>query len=57
LTGYDRDGLQRQIETGVDFETFLARAPAPNPQGALITGTVCGVRIEEVDPPARQAGR
>ncbi|MDX5445469.1 MAG: DUF2200 domain-containing protein [Zoogloeaceae bacterium] len=51
LTGYDRNGLQRQIETGVDFETFLAQAPAPNPQSALITGTVCGVRVEEVEDP------
>ena len=51
LTGYDRDGLQRQIEKGVDFETFLAQAPAPNPQSALITGTVCGVRVEEVEDP------
>ncbi len=54
LTGYDRAGLQHQIERGVDFETFFARAPAMNPNTALITGTVCGLRVEEIDDPLMQ---
>jgi len=33
----------------VDFETFYAEAPAMNPARALITGVVCGVRVEEVE--------
>lgn len=51
LTGYDAAGLRRQIERGSDVETFFAQAPAFHPNSALITGLVCGVRVEEVDDP------
>ncbi len=51
LTGYDRPGLQRQLERGVDFATFFAEAPALNPHAALIKGVVCGVRVEDVTDP------
>lgn len=54
LTGYDLPGLQRQIEQGVDFNTFFAQAPAMHPNTALITGVVCGVRVEEVQDPLMQ---
>ncbi|MEQ8815708.1 MAG: DUF2200 domain-containing protein [Thalassobaculum sp.] len=51
LTGYDRDGLQAQIDAGTDFETFFAEAPTPNPARALVKGVVCGVRVEAVEEP------
>lgn len=51
LTGYDPAGLQRQIDQGNDFETFFAQAPAMHPNSSLITGVVCGVRVEEVEHP------
>ncbi len=51
LTGYARAGLQQQIERKTDFETFFAEAPAMNPNSSLITGVVCGVRVEEVADP------
>jgi hypothetical protein len=51
LTGYDQKGLEQQIEAKSDFETFFAQAPALNPNRSLITGVVCGVRIEEIDDP------
>ena len=51
LTGYDRAGLQRQIDRGVDIETFFAEAPAMNPHAVLVTGVVCGVRVEDVEDP------
>lgn len=51
LTGYDADGLRRQIELGNDFETFFAEAPELHPDSKLITGVVCGVRVEEVEDP------
>jgi len=54
LTGYDMDGLQRQIDDGNDFKTFFAHAPAMNPNASLITGVVCGVRVEEVQDPLMQ---
>lgn len=51
LTGYDQAGLQQQIDSGNDLETFFAQAPRINPQVSLIKGVVCGVRIEEIDDP------
>ena len=54
LTGYDEAGLQRQIKLGNDFETFFAQAPAMHPNTSLITGVVCGVRVEEIDDPLMQ---
>ncbi len=51
LTGYDPAGLQRQIEQGNDLETFFAQAPAMNPKSSLVTGVVCGVRIQDIENP------
>lgn len=51
LTGYSEAGLRQQLEQETDFETFFAQAPAPHPNSALITGVVCGVRVEEVEDP------
>jgi len=54
LTGYDRAGLQRQIEQGKDFEAFFENAPALHPNTSMIKGVVCGVRVEEIDDPLMQ---
>lgn len=54
LTGYTQVGLQRQLKQGNDFETFFAQAPALNPNRALITGVVCGVRVEDIEDPLLQ---
>ncbi len=54
LTGYTQKGLERQIEQGNDFESFFAEAPAMHPNISLITGVVCGVRVEAVDDPLMQ---
>jgi hypothetical protein len=51
LTGYSQAALQEQIERQVDFATFFAEAPALHPNAALITGVVCGVRVEAVEDP------
>jgi hypothetical protein len=51
LTGYSGDGLQAQVDSGVDVETFFAEAPRLNPSRELIKGVVCGVRVEEVEEP------
>ena len=51
LTGYDLAGLRRQIEQEVDFETFYSQAPAFHPNCSLITGVVCGIRVEEIEDP------
>jgi hypothetical protein len=54
LTGYSGKTLKRAIDTNVDFETFFAEAPRMNPNAGLITGVVCGVRVEELADPLMQ---
>jgi hypothetical protein len=54
LTGYDREGLARVLDSEVDMETFFAEAPAMNPNAALITGVICGHRVEDIDDPLMQ---
>lgn len=51
LTGYTPAALARQIKLKTDFETFFADAPALNPNAGKITGTICGVRIQEIEHP------
>jgi hypothetical protein len=51
LTGYTVKAVEREIKMGTDFETFFAKAPKPNPARSLITGVVCGVRIEDITEP------
>lgn len=51
LTGYDHEGLQRQIRERNDLETFFAQAPAIHPDSARIKGVVCGVRVEDIEHP------
>jgi hypothetical protein len=51
LTGYSQKQLESLIEDKTDLEQFFARAPALNPARHLITGTICGVRIEEIEEP------
>jgi hypothetical protein len=51
LTGYRGEELKTQLKQQTDFVTFFAKAPGLNPSRALITGVVCGVRVEEVAEP------
>ena len=51
LTGYSKAELQKQIKRESDFQTFFAEAPALHPNSSLITGVVCGVRVEDVEDP------
>lgn len=54
LTGYSDEQLRQVIDDGRDFEAFFAQAPRMNPNAKLITGVVCGVRVEDVDDPLMQ---
>ena len=49
LTGYGQEDLETLLDGDTDLETFFADAPRLNPSRALITGKVCGVRVEEVE--------
>lgn len=54
LTGYTAAGLAKQLKREVDLRTFFDEAPKLNPHANLITGTVCGVRVENVEDPLMQ---
>ena len=49
LTGYNKQTLQKHIDSKTDFETFFAKAPKINPNVSKITGVICGYRIEEIE--------
>lgn len=49
LTGYDEGTLQNQIDQKVDFETFFEQAPQLNHNVSMITGMICGYRVEEIE--------
>lgn len=54
LTGYTPAQLHERLTNGCDFRTFFDEAPAMTPHTALITGVVCGVRVEDVADPLMQ---
>lgn len=51
LTGYTQRQLDAHLRKQTDFETFFSEAPKPNPARTLITGVVCGVRVEDITDP------
>lgn len=51
LTGYSQPRLETQLDKQTDFESFFAEAPEMNPSRSLITGVICGVRVEEIQEP------
>jgi len=53
LTGFDEASLQRHLDEGTTFEQFFAAAPM-NPNAELITGVVCGIRVENIEDPLMQ---
>lgn len=54
LTGYTQRKLDSILKKKTDFETFFAEAPKLNPSRKLITGVICGVRVEEIKEPLMQ---
>lgn len=57
LTGYSSEELADQLEKQTDFETFLADAPQLNPARVFIQGSVCGVRVQDIEEPTMQGIR
>ncbi len=51
LTGYSQKKLEMHLQKKTDFETFFAEASKINPLRTLITGVVCGVRLENIEEP------
>jgi hypothetical protein len=54
LTGYGGKELAVQLKKQTDFETFFMEAPGLNPSRALITGVICGIRVEDIVEPIMQ---
>ena len=51
LTGHSQASLEAELAKKTSFEDFFAHAPKMNPSRFLITGVVCGVRVEEIQEP------
>ena len=53
LTGFDESALSAHLAAGTTFEDFFADARL-NPNAPLITGVICGIRVEEIEDPLLQ---
>jgi len=51
LTGHSRESLADQLAKNTTLEDFFAQAPRMNPARSLITGVVCGIRVEDIEEP------
>lgn len=54
MTGYSQTEIEKQIKEQSDLETFFANAPKLNPARKLITGVICGIRVEDIKEPTMQ---
>ena len=54
LTGYSQAQVEEEMAAGTDVETFFTKAPAPNPARSLITGTICGDRVQDIEEPLKR---
>lgn len=54
LTGYSDDELQKTISNEISLESFFDGAPTLNPNVHLITGLICGMRVEDIEDPLMQ---
>lgn len=50
LTGYSQAQFDALIADRTDFQTFFAQAPAMNPARLQVTGVICGIRVEAMEP-------
>ncbi len=51
LTGYSQAALESELAKGTNFEDFFGAAPKLNPARELITGVICGIRVENIEDP------
>ena len=54
LTGYSHDEIDAMTENPITYVAFFENAPNMNPNRKLIKGTVCGIRVEEIEEPLMQ---
>lgn len=51
LTGYDQAAVEKILESDTDYAAFFQNAPELNPNRKLITGVICGIRVEAIEEP------
>ena len=51
LTGHSQKTLEKELSKNTSFEDFFAQAPKMNASRSLITGVVCGIRVENIEEP------
>lgn len=54
LTGYSKDNILSILESEITYGDFFLKAPALNPNRKLIKGSICGIRVEEIQEPLMQ---
>ena len=54
LTGYDDVQIKQQLLSDISIQEFFQSAPSLNKKRRLIKGTICGVRVEDVEEPLMQ---
>jgi len=57
LTGHSQASFEAELAAGTNFEDFYTKAPRLNPARALITGNICGVRVETIEDPVMREAR
>jgi len=57
LTGHTQQTLNHELDQKTNFEDFFANAPKPNAARSLITGVVCGVRVQDIEEPTMREVR
>ena len=54
LTGYSKEQIENFLENDVEYGEFFLNAPQLNPCRKMITGKICGIRVEEIEEPLMQ---
>ena len=54
LTGYTNEQLEQRLESDITYGDFFRNAPMLNPARKIITGSVCGVKVETIEDPLMQ---
>ena len=54
LTGYSSDAIEDALSSEISYGDFFRQAPIPNPKRHLITGSICGVKLTEIEEPLMQ---
>lgn len=54
LTGYKKETINEIIDSNITFRTFFEQAPKMNPNRHLITGSICGIKVQEIKEPLMQ---